>query len=133
MTTTPELPAPIPGVDEHLAGVCEDHGQYLAGLIAAGMLEHAGVPAKLPELLCPDDDPEVVRRIWQAALPIGVNLGRYLYQPRSTREGFNRLRAALADASYKSMARLAHRTANTTAPAPHPADHDTDTARGEHR
>lgn len=131
MTTTP--PAPIPGVDEQLAGRCEDHGQYLAGLIADSMLEHVGTPDKLPELLFPDIDPDVVRRIWQTALPVGVNLGHYLSRPRGTREGLDRLRAALNESSHQAMARLANRSANTLAPA-HPADpgqHNTRPRTGE--
>lgn len=131
MTTTPPAPASVPprGVDAELAGRCEDHGQYLAGLIATGMLEHVGTPAKLPELLFPDADPQLVRAIWQTAMPVGVNLGRYLSRPRATKEGLDRLRAALYDSSHEAMARLADRSANTVTPHAHPADPETDTTR----
>lgn len=144
MTTTPQPPAPIPGIDEQLAGRCEDSGEHLAGLIAKGMLDTVGRPDKLPELLWPDVDPDIVRTIWELALAVGYRAGKTAGQPRWDTDGFNRLRAALIEAGYESMGRLATRTANLHRPLPlcdppasdltpwHPADLDADAVRGEH-
>lgn len=127
-------PTPTPGtdtaaVDQALAEQCTSSGEYLAGLLAAGKLEAAGCPEKLPELLFPDLDPQVVERVWNAALPVGYRLGRLTAQPRWTPEGLNRLRTALGDAGYQAMGRLAARSANTLPPAAHPADAEQRTTR----
>lgn len=119
MTTTPELPAPaVPSaadVDQALTERCVTSGEVIAGHIAAGMLDHASRPAKLPELLFPDDDPDTVDRVWKLAVAVGYRAGKHAARPEWTAEGIARLKAALYDAGYQGMARLAVRTANTTA------------------
>ncbi|MFE4915903.1 hypothetical protein ACFRCX_30840 [Streptomyces sp. NPDC056652] len=145
MTTTPNLPAPdstTPGTgpqdpadgDVLLAGRCETSGEYLAGVIAAGMLDHVGRPDRLPELLWPDADPAVVRAVWEAGLATGYRAGKLAAHPEWTGDGLNRLRAALYEAGYRGMGRLAARSAavHQTHPARtvpnavgHPADSET--------
>ncbi|MFF1916195.1 hypothetical protein ACFVYE_32330 [Streptomyces sp. NPDC058239] len=113
--------------DQALADRCQSSGDYLAGLLAAGTLEAAGTPRKLPELLFPDYDPAVVRAVWEAALPVGFRAGKLAGQPRWTPDALTRLRAELADAGYKAMGNLAARSAAIHPPR-HPADHELDAA-----
>lgn len=141
MTTTPSpdhTASTAPGDDE-LAELCQSSGDYLAKLIADGMLDHAGRPDRLPELLFPDADPALVRAVWDTALPVGVWVGKAMTRPRSTTEGMDRLRAALKEAGYQGMVRVAGRTV-AHRPQPlcdtptdldlwHPADGETHTAR----
>ncbi|WP_331723383.1 hypothetical protein [Streptomyces atratus] len=130
--TTHHTPAPaVPGTDltaryarladQAHADRCQTSGDYLAGLLAAGTLEAAGTPKKLPELLFPDYDPAVVRAVWEAALPVGYRAGRLAGQPRWTPDALNRFRTALADAGYEAMAGKAARSAGIHPPR-HPAD-----------
>ncbi|KIF66263.1 hypothetical protein HY68_36770 [Streptomyces sp. AcH 505] len=119
MTTSHNLPPANPTVvDQALTERCEDSGQYLAGLIAKGMLDHVGRPTRLPEVMFPDVDPDVVRRIWDMALPVGYLAGKMTARPQWTAEGLNRLRGELRDAGYEGMARLTGRSASVH----HPAD-----------
>ncbi|WP_405682810.1 hypothetical protein [Streptomyces sp. NBC_01238] len=114
---------PVLGVtdDQALADRCQSSGDYLAGLLAKGMLDSAGTPKKLPELLFPDYDPEMVRVVWEAALPVGYRAGKLAGQPKWTPDALTRLRAALADAGYAAMGALAARSASIHPPR-HPAD-----------
>lgn len=114
MTLTPNTPA-ADGVDQALAERCITSGAVIAGHIAAGMLDHVSRPAKLPELLFPDLDPVAVRKVWDQAVAVGYRAGKHAARPEWTADGLARLKAALYDAGYQGMARLAVRTANTTA------------------
>ncbi|WP_030756467.1 hypothetical protein [Streptomyces sp. NRRL F-5135] len=109
------------GTDRVLAERCQSSGDYLAGLIAAATLDHAGQPGKLPELLWPDAEPWLVRAVWNAALAVGYRAGRMSVRPEWTPEALARLRAQFADAGYQTMARHVARTANLHRPV-HPAD-----------
>ncbi|WP_093803925.1 hypothetical protein [Streptomyces sp. Wb2n-11] len=142
MTTTP-TPAPAPdapgadlttAADHVLAERCANSGQYIAGLIAAGMLDAVGTPRQLPRYLFPDVDPAVAQEIFDRGAATGYRAAMLAANPQWTREGIDRLRAALRDAGYSAMGASADRTANTLRPLDHPADTDqgTDTARGEH-
>lgn len=136
--TTPPPPAAAPedvsGIDQQLADVCQTSGDYLAGLIAHGMLDTAGRPGKLPELMWPDADQELVRAVWEAALAVGYRAGKTAGTPKWTADALDRLRHALADAGYAAMANLAARSAAVHHPTladgvplalwDHPADHD---------
>lgn len=121
-------------VDAALAARCTSSGTWIAGLIAAGLLDTVGRPHKLPEALFPDTDPDIVRAIWDAALPVGYRAGRYAAAPRFHRDTLTRLQHALADAGHHAMAGLVHQTVTTLPPPPTAAEHpaDDDTARGEH-
>lgn len=152
MTTTP-TPAPTPdapdatdvtaAADLALTERCANSGQYIAGLIAAGMLETVGTPRQLPRYLFPNVPPEVAQEIFDRGAATGYRAANLAANPQWTREGLDRLRAALRDAGYTAMASTVDRSANTTRPLPicgngedaqlrHPADQDNDTARGEH-
>lgn len=124
MTThpTPQPDTTTADTDIELAARAESHAEYLAGLLAAAMLDTVGQPAKLPELLFPDINPAIVRRIWKAALPVGCRLGKLAERPTFDEAGLRRLRAALHDAGYRTMARQVTRSLATT--AQHPADAD---------
>lgn len=122
---TTDLAAPGATDDQALADRCQSSGDYLAGLIAKGMLDTAGAPKKLPELLFPDHDPDMVRTVWEAALAVGYRAGKLAGQPRWTPDALNRLRAELADAGYAAMGSKAARSA-----AIHPPRHPADTEPG---
>ncbi|MEU3656494.1 hypothetical protein AB0E67_27535 [Streptomyces sp. NPDC032161] len=115
MTTTPDTT-----VDQTLADRCQSSGDYLAGILAASMLDNAGTPKKLPELLFPDIDPAVVRQIWEAALPVGYRAGHLAAQPSWTPEALDRLRDALQGAGYAVMAGQVARSRSIHPPR-HPA------------
>ncbi|MER8002994.1 hypothetical protein [Streptomyces sp. NPDC095613] len=127
--TAPGCPA---DTDRVLAERCQSSGDYLAGLIAAATLDYVGRPGKLPELLWPDAEPWLVRAVWDTALAVGYRAGRLSVQPDWTPQALNRLRAGLAAAGYRTMARQVARTARLHPPGPvpgHPADADAGTAR----
>ncbi|MFB7592407.1 hypothetical protein [Streptomyces sp. NPDC056169] len=115
MTTHPDTAA----ADQALAARCTTSGEYLAGILADAMLDTVGQPDKLPSLLFPDLDPDVVERVWNTALPVGYRMGKLAGRPQWDTAGLRRLRAALAAAGYDAMAALADRSNRTTA---HPAD-----------
>lgn len=129
-TPAPDPAAPRPdiaAVDQALTERARNSGDYLAGITAAGMLDTAGAPTKLPALLFPDLDPQIVDRVWQAAFVVGYRTRKLVEHPRWTPEALHRLRGALTEAGYHGMARHIARSINTH-PAAHPADRDT-TAR----
>ncbi|MFD5899069.1 hypothetical protein [Streptomyces sp. NPDC060366] len=111
-------------VDQALTERCTTSGEVIAGHIAAGMLDVVSRPAKLPELTFPDDDPDTVRRVWELAVAVGYRAGKHAVRPDWTAEGIARLKAALYEAGYRGMGRLAVRTANTTAPVAAESEHD---------
>ncbi len=123
MTTQPAAPAASPdtAVDQVLADRCQSSGDYLAGLIAHGMLEAASRPGKLPELLFPDGNPALVRAVWEAALAVGYQAGKLSARPTWTPDALYRLRAALDTAGYVAMGRMAARSASVQPPL-RPAD-----------
>ncbi|MEV3996651.1 hypothetical protein AB0K62_13375 [Streptomyces halstedii] len=122
MTTTPiPQPSAAADTDQVLADRCQSSGDYLAGLIAHGMLEAVSRPGKLPELLFPDGDPVLVRAVWEAALAVGYQAGKLSARPTWTPDALHRLRAALDTAGYKAMGRMAARSASIHPPR-HPAE-----------
>lgn len=123
-TTTAPVTADAPSpahVDQVLADRCQSSGDYLAGLLAAAHLEAAGTVRKLPTDLFPDWDPVMVQAVWDAALPVGFQAGKLSVRPTWTRDALDRLQAALHDAGFEAMGRLAARSA-TLHPPRHPAD-----------
>lgn len=124
---TTELPATTVAADGELTERCQSSGDYLAGLIASGMLETVGRPDKLPELMWPHVDPELVRTIWEAGVAAGFTAGQTSGRPQWASERLNRARTALQEAGYQGMARTITRTVNLHPPAParHPVEHDT--------
>lgn len=133
--TARQAPAPpaddvIAHTDAVLVERARTSAETLEGLISAGMLEQAGHPNRLPELLFPDIDPEHVRQVWDEALRVGFNVGKAVGRNRWDPQALDRLRAALRDAGYAEMGRSVERAAYA-APSrrPHPADAETDTTR----
>jgi hypothetical protein len=125
MTTTPEVPAApsMPAVDAVLAARARVDAEHLAGLIVAGQLDTAGTPDKLPADLFPDDDPEVVARVWQRALVVGIRAGRMSQSPRFRRDQLARLQGELQTAGHFAMAGLVGRSRRVAdAPVWHPVD-----------
>lgn len=124
MTTTPPTAPAAPditGTDQALADVCQTSGDYLAGIIAHGMLDAASRPGKLPEYLFPDGDPALVRAVWEAALTVGYRAGQLSVRPTWTPDALRQLRTQLDTAGYMAMGRLAGRSAAIHPPR-HPAD-----------
>jgi hypothetical protein len=122
MTTTPPAPAPDTAVaDQALADRCQTSGDYLAGLLAKGMLDAVSRPGKLPELVFPDGDPALVRAVWEAALAVGYRAGKEAARPTWTPDALRRLRDELDTAGFVAMGRMAGRSASLHPPR-HPAD-----------
>lgn len=122
--------------DQALADLATGSAEVLAGVIAAGMLDVVGQPARLPELLFPDADPVLVRAVWELGLATGYRAGKLAGRPRWAAEELDRAREALEGAGFAAMAALVARTAGTVRPRvtdAHPADAPTAAARGAHR
>ena len=125
MTTLP-TPASVTtddtaAADRSLADRCQTSGDYLAGLLAKGMLDAVSRPGKLPELTFPDGDPVLVRAVWEAALAVGYRAGKEAARPTWTPDALRRLRAELDAAGFVAMGRMAGRSASLHPPR-HPAD-----------
>ncbi|MFJ2279188.1 hypothetical protein ACIOEZ_34130 [Streptomyces sp. NPDC087866] len=134
MTTTPRPTpaAPIPAaadVDQVLAERCQSAGDYLAGILAAGALDTAGQPAKLPELLFPHIEPWIVRQVWDAALAVGWRGGLIAARPQWAPDNLDHARATLQAAGFEAMGRLTARSASLHPPR-HPADTEPPTVDG---
>lgn len=95
----------VADVDAVLAARNAAAAERLAGFIAAGQLDTAGSPRKLPMDLFPDDDPEVVARVWARALVVGVRAGQRMQAPRFYRDELCRLQGELAAAGFVAMGR----------------------------
>lgn len=118
-STPTEQVAETGWVDGVLAGRNAGAAVRIAGLIAAGQLDTAGSPRKLPMDLFPGADPEVVRAVWERALVVGVQAGRLMGAPRFYRDKLLRLQGVLADAGFAVMGRSVGRA---RAAVGHPVD-----------
>ncbi|PSK57041.1 hypothetical protein B0E38_02572 [Streptomyces sp. 111WW2] len=103
------------------AGRAMSSGEFLAGLIANGLLKTVGRPDKLPSAIWPDQDPVVVQEIWQLGLAVGLHAGRRSDSPAHYRDEMARVSAALSEAGFHAMAGLVARSRRLVAPE-HPAD-----------
>ncbi|MEU8682952.1 hypothetical protein [Streptomyces sp. NPDC048611] len=112
MTTT-ELPTTAPTstpvvsvatVDQTLHTRNLRSAHVIAGVLDAGLLNHAGRPDRLPTALFPDVDPDAVQAIWNMALTVGIWAGRALLRPQWRPEELDRFRKALAEAGHHAMA-----------------------------
>lgn len=126
MTTPPTIPAQavpadVAATDQVLADVCQSSGDYLAGLLAHGMLEAVSRPGKLPELLFPTGDPQLVRAVWEAALAVGYQAGKLSGRPTWAPDALRRAQDGLDTVGYTAMGGLAGRSASIHPPR-HPAD-----------
>lgn len=120
-------------VDQAAVDLATSSAQMLAGIIATGMLNAVGQPAKLPRLLFPDADPELVDAVWQLGFATGFRSGGLAGRPRWAAEELDRARAALEGAGFAAMAALVDRAAGTVRPRPaepHPADVPAAAVRG---
>lgn len=107
-------------VDAVLCGRNAAAAVRIAGLIAAGQLDTAGSPRKLPMDLFPGADPEVVQAVWERALVVGVRAGQLMGAPRFYRDKLDRLQGVLAEAGFRAMGRSVGR-ARAGVPS-HPVD-----------
>jgi hypothetical protein len=138
MTTTPAPTDPAADTtgttdtDQALAERAVSSADFLAGILAAAMLDTLARPGQLPADLFPDIPEAHVQAVWQRALVVGYRAGKFANAPRFNRDTLNRLQLALADAGYQAMAALAEKPLQAVAiPAgEHPAD--TEHTRGEH-
>lgn len=89
--------------DAVLGGRAAVDGAHIAGLIAAAQLDTAGRPDRLPQDLFPDVDPEVVQRVWQRALVVGIRAGQLMQAPRFRRDQLARLQGELEAAGFAAM------------------------------
>lgn len=108
-------------VDQVLAGRAVTTADMLAGLITAGTLEAAGQPDRLPHLMWPMVDPEVVREIWDKGAAVGYSAGVARSRSRWDTTDLHHAQALLAAAGYERMAGMVRR-ATSVAPSCRPAD-----------
>lgn len=123
----PAVPDAVPdpaAVDAVLAARARADGESIAGLILVAQLDTVGTPRKLPMDLFPDDDPEVVARVWARALVVGVRAGQLMAAPRFYRDKLTRLQGQLAEAGYAAMGRTVGPAVEAAWRAPewHPVD-----------
>lgn len=122
MTTTPH-PAvrepSIPGVDAWLDGLAVTTADMLAGLIAAGLLETAGRPERLPALVWPHVDPRDAEAIFAAGAAAGLWAGQRRSSVRWEPEALDVAVTSLREAGFEAMSA---RVAVTAAHGRHPAD-----------
>jgi len=128
MTTTPEIPT-LPGtvgpaaVAEVLHGRNLRSAHVIAGILDAGLLNHAGRPDRLPAALFPDVPEDTVQAIWNMALTVGIWAGKAMLRPQWEPSALDRARDALDEAGYRAMAggvAIAAQCGRTA----HPADED---------
>lgn len=134
MTTSPIAPAASPAdsdggwetarTDLMCAGMATSSGQFLAGLVADGMLDAVGRPEKLTRYLFPDVDPAVVDEIFQLGAAAGFRAGKVAANPAFRRDELEKHRAALSELGFHAMAGRVARSAATASRAAgsHPAD-----------
>lgn len=104
---SPAVPtAAIPGLDEALTGRLTGTARVLAGVLAAGALDTAGRPEKLPELLFPHLAEEDVRAVWDAAVVVGWRAGVRAGRSRWDPHDLDAAREALEGAGWAAMGRL---------------------------
>ncbi|WP_331756738.1 hypothetical protein [Streptomyces decoyicus] len=127
MTTTPELPtAPAPAdiaaLDEALHGRNLRSAHVIAGILDAGLLNHAGRPDRLPTALFPDVPEDAVQAIWNMALTVGIWAGKAMLRPQWQPEELDRLQRALDEAGHHAMAGSVATAAQCGRAHAHPAD-----------
>ncbi|MFI0822287.1 hypothetical protein ACH4TX_42060 [Streptomyces sp. NPDC021098] len=122
--------------DQAAADLAVSSAEHLAGILAEGMLDAVGQPAKLARLLFPDGDPDLVDAVFKLGVATGYRGGLLAGRPRWAAEELDRAREALEGAGFAAMAALVARTAGTVRPRavdPHPADAPEAAARGAHQ
>jgi hypothetical protein len=136
MTEIPTAPAtPSPSSEEDaafermradavLGGRAMSAGEFLAGLIANGMLATVGRPDKLPPDLWPEVDPAVAQQIFERGLAVGLHAGKVSAAPRLYRDQMLRVQEEFAAAGFHAMGGLVGRSRRLVAPEQpaHPAD-----------
>lgn len=117
-------------VDEVLDARNREAAELLAGLIAAAQLDTVGTPSKLPRDEFPDVDPEIVQRIWDRALVVGMRAAELKRSPYFYRDKLERLQGELTAAGYAAMGGSAARV--LSGPGAYPELHavDDEGARG---
>ncbi|HEX5569289.1 MAG TPA: hypothetical protein VFY14_20625 [Streptomyces sp.] len=90
--------------DAVLASRLSGSARVLAGLLAAGLLDAAGQPRKLPAYLFPHLDAEAVRVVWDAGLVVGFRAGRVAGRSRWDAEELAAARGALESAGWEALA-----------------------------
>ncbi|MFG2532800.1 hypothetical protein [Streptomyces sp. NPDC048516] len=116
MTTTPQLPTPtaparttpspaldVAAVDAQLHNRNLRSAAVIAGVLDAGLLNHAGRPDRLPTALFPDVPEDAVQAIWNMALVVGIWAGKAMLRPQWNPAMLDRLRDALDEAGYQAM------------------------------
>lgn len=134
MTTSPIAPTvssaePSDGwetarTDLMCAGMATSSGQFLAGLMADGMLDAVGRPEKLTRYLFPDVDSAVVDEIFNLGAAAGFRAGKVAANPAFRRDELEAHRAALSELGFHAMAGRVARSAGiaSRAAGEHPAD-----------
>ncbi|MFI0156264.1 hypothetical protein [Streptomyces lydicus] len=130
MTTTPHPPAagPVPvldvtAVDAQLHARNLRSAAVIAGVLDAGLLNHAGRPDRLPAALFPDVPEDAVQAIWNMALVVGIWAGKAMLRPQWDPTTLDRFRTALDEAGYTAMGGSVT-TAAQCGRRQHPADED---------
>lgn len=108
--------------DAVLAGRAMSSAVYLAGLLAAGELETAGTPRKLPADMWPEVDPAVVQAIWDRAAATAWRAAQFAQAPWPHRETLAALQARFAEAGFHAMGGVAGRARELAVRSRHPVD-----------
>lgn len=122
MTTAPQLPT-VDVADRTLHTRNLRSAHVIAGILDAGLLNHAGRPEKLPTALFPDIDPDAVQSIWNMALAVGIWAGKTMLRPQWEPQALDRFQQALAEAGHHVMAGSVA-TAAQCGRRSHPSDDD---------
>lgn len=126
MTTAPQLPAPaadVAAVDQTLHTRNLRSAHVIAGILDAGLLNHAGRPDRLPAAMFPDVPEDAVQAIWNMALVVGIWAGKAMLRPQWEPSALDRFQRALDEAGHRAMAGSVA-TAAQCGRRTHPADED---------
>lgn len=124
--TTAELPAPaadVAAVDQTLHTRNLRSAHVIAGILDAGLLNHAGRPDKLPTAMFPDVPEDAVQAIWNMALAVGIWAGKAMLRPQWEPSALDRFQRALDAAGHHAMAGSVAAAAQCGRRM-HPADED---------
>lgn len=126
----PDAASEVARVDAVLAARIDSAAEYIAGLIADAMLDTVGSVRQLPHDEFPDDDPEVVARVFRRGLVVGMRAQEFKRSPFFYRDTLRRLQGELEAAGFAAMAGSSR--AVLSGPAAYPELHvvDDEEARG---
>ncbi|GAA0500766.1 hypothetical protein [Streptomyces olivaceiscleroticus] len=103
-TPAPEDPDTA-AVDQTLAARNLRSAEVIAGVLDAGLLHAVGRPDKLPTVLFPDVDENVVQAIFDLGVKVGVWGGQAMLRPQWDPTVLDRFQRELEAGAYEQMGR----------------------------